>query len=478
MKTKEDFLRSIRDNISQYPDAALRYQSGDPMLLASLEAVATMLAMGSQQMEIAMAEPFIKSRDATVLADAALKGILPMASPARLQLTLQNASNSSYTLAAGRRLLDPDGNYCSVESALTVAAGATGTLSVIQRTTTDVPFTVATSDPFYAFEVPQPTDGSYISGLTLTRDSDDAVFTYAQRYTNVLPGDLIYHVETDEYRRLFVKFGYDEVVGYQPGAGEAFTLTIHECRGEVSPSAGAPFTLEYVSTPQEAQLTFKMDSVLESGAKPVDVATLRELCKFPAIYDDAAVFLGEFSLLIRKALPDLQFLSVWNEQIEEKVRGESVDNINRLFIAFTEPVGDDYDTIKAQIEQIIDSADDSYSVSFVPVVVREINVAVEARVAVVHDPAVVESQVRAAVAAEYGPTAQATRGGMLVFKNVRLYDRLRKDVDALKDQPADLNVDILSDSTALLPENRLYVSDDSLEVRVVQLRENVGQWGI
>ena len=78
MLTKADFQRAIRDSISSYPAIAPLYQSGDPRVLQHLDAMATMLAMFSAQLETAMSEPFEKTRDATVLADAAMRGIVSL----------------------------------------------------------------------------------------------------------------------------------------------------------------------------------------------------------------------------------------------------------------------------------------------------------------------------------------------------------------------------------------------------------------
>ena len=86
MLTKADFQRAIRDSISSYPAIAPLYQAGDPRVLQHLDAMATMLAMFSAQLETAMSEPFEKTRDATVLADAAMRGIVRKATPARVQM--------------------------------------------------------------------------------------------------------------------------------------------------------------------------------------------------------------------------------------------------------------------------------------------------------------------------------------------------------------------------------------------------------
>lgn len=478
MKLKEDFLRLIRDSISQYPDAALLYQVSDPRLLASLEAIATQFAMLSQQLEQNAAEPYIKSRDATVLADAALKGILPMARPARDRVSIQNPTADPYLVPAGRRILDANGRLYVVESAVTVAAGATGYTTAVQSAPRVVDVTVASSDPFYAIEVPPSPEDKFIAGISVTRVSDGEVFAYRPAFCNVQPGELVYHVETDEYRRLYVKFGYQDVVGYQPGIGEVFRLAISECNGDVRPEQGSPFSLEYTLSAQDTQVIIKADTLLEIGSEPMDMATLRELTRYPSAYDDNAVFLGNFDFLVRRRLPQLRFLSIWNEQVEERVRGASIDSVNKLFIAVLPQVGADLAATRALIEQTIAGADDSYRFGHVAVADSQIPVTIEAYVGIQNDPAVVESQIRQSVLREYGEDTPAAKRGQVQTQHKRFYDRLRKEVPALTDQGSDFSVVIGAAPSTILPEQRRYVSNAGLTVTVHTVAQSPSSWGI
>ncbi len=86
MLTKSDFQQAIADSINNYPAVAPLYQAGDPRIIQHLDAMATMLAMLSAQIETAMTEPFEKVRDSTVLADAAMRGIVRKGTPARVRV--------------------------------------------------------------------------------------------------------------------------------------------------------------------------------------------------------------------------------------------------------------------------------------------------------------------------------------------------------------------------------------------------------
>jgi len=126
MLTRDDFRRAIGDSISGYPTLGALLQTQDPRLLQHIEAMASMLALYSSQLEVAMAEPFAKTRDATVLADAAMRGLVPQATPARITVTARNGADQSVTLDAGRELRDTSGRSWIVETPVTLAPNASG----------------------------------------------------------------------------------------------------------------------------------------------------------------------------------------------------------------------------------------------------------------------------------------------------------------------------------------------------------------
>lgn len=475
--TKPELLGMVRDSISQYPDASLRYQAGDQTLLASIDAMASMMAAVSQQVEIEAAEAFDKVRDATVLADASLKGILPMAVPSTVALSVQNRSSTPFALQAGRTLLDSAGNLYVVTTPVTIAPGASAQSVLQQRTVRIQNFSVTQSTPFLAIEISPSTEDRVLCGLSVRR-SDGQEFSYTPDFCNVEADEFVYHVETDELRRLYVRFGYDGIVGYQPAVGDQFVIEIAECNGDVRPDVGSPFALQYTYTPQDSQIAAVMESLLESGAAPMDIATIREFSKYPSAYNDNAVYLGEFDRLVRKKVPGLRFLSVWNEQIEEAARGADIDNINRLFVAFQPADGDGVPSTQDRIAAAIKQADDGYSIRFVAMADAPIAVNIEAFVSAVNDAAAVTSQIRASVISEYGVDTPAARRGLVQPQHTRLYDRIRKNVAAVADSEADLRIVISLPTGPQLPEQRRAVTESSLTVTVTTRTQTAGNWGL
>jgi hypothetical protein len=476
MYSKSDFDTAVENTIDNYPTVAARYKTGDPTVTALIGSVTQIAAMLSQQIEIEGIEAFEKVRDATILADAAVRGLVPQGIPTRVSLNVANGDVNPYTLVAGRTLSDPGGNDYVVDTPVTVAPGATGTADCLQQTQRVLTHTVTTSQPFYTIQVPPAADGSFIAGISVA-DSAGNEFTYAPGFTNVSNGQQIYNVEVDEYQNIFVKFGYGGVVGYQPAAGEVFNVTITDTVGALTIATGSPFSLDNIETPQDSLVKFTLGSVLIAGQDPIDIATLRELCKYPSAYDSNAVYLGEFDYLIRRNVPGLLFLSVWNEQVEESVRGPSEDNINKLFISFVPPAGGDQAAYEAQITAFIQGADDSYKIGFVTPNVIKIVAAVNATIARVYDQTAVSQQITDVILAQYGQTAPAVTFGRFTVQNKVINQLLRANVPALQDSASDYSV-VLAPVTGQLPEDYRFMDATSLTVTVALSTYTSGSWGV
>jgi hypothetical protein len=496
MLTKLDFQQAIADTVDNYPAIAALYQAGDPRILQQLDAQATMLAMLSSQIEIAMAEVFEKARDATVLADAAMRGIIRKARPGRVRITVTNNNDSAFSVDTGRVLLDSVGNYYRVEIATIVPPGESSVVEAIQIKTESVTHVVADSAPFYAIEVPESDDESYLSGIAVSDSQGD--YEYRERYVNTLPDERVFNVEADDRQNIYVRFGYDGIVGVQPVNGSTITFTITRTVGEIAPEPGSPFSFEYLLLPADSNIELALDVVLDSGQSPPDMATIRDMTKYPSVYDHNAVFLGEFEFLVRRHYSNTKFLSVWNEFIEETARGASVDNINTLFVAvlsaennesvLTEPDPNtplapntineaNYTATQEGIKALILKADDSYRVKFLTPVRSEIVVTISAVISTSYVASDVQSKIEEAILAEYGEKAAASKrgGNQPLYK--RVYALLREKVVALRDPNADMQVTIAAPVGDYRPELWRYVSSNSLTVTVTTANIVTPSWG-
>lgn len=468
MKTKSEFQAAIASEISNYPQAAERYRARDPSLLASLDAMAAMLAMLSTEQDVAAAEPFTKARDATVLADATAKGVLPFGLATRLTLIVTNAGSTPFTLSTGRRILDNQGRTYIVVAGITVPALGSENVVVSQENERRFDHTVTVTQPFYQIEVPRAPEGQAIVGVRVTQTGVTTVeYEYRPEYVNLAAGAKTFHLQSDASQRLLIEFGAEGLAGYAPQAGEVFTIIITDCEGAITIPAGSKFVFEYAGTPAEGDITMVLDEVTSVGRGVLDIPTMRTITQYPSIYDVSAVYLGNFDFLVRRNLSPFRFLSIWNEQTEEIVRGPDIDNINTLFVTALKD-GVDTTDLQNQIKALILRADDSYKVSMVPVVEVAIPVTILARVHSVYDFAQVRQQIREKVLAAYGRDSAFSQSGQnrVLYRNV--YRLLTDSVVALQGGKADIEVEVDDLEVTVPPEQYRYVSEASLTVTVEQ----------
>jgi len=472
--SRDEFYQAAVDSLSAYPTVAKFVNAGDPRVLAQLSAMSTMLAMLSQQVDVAKFEPFVKVRDGMVLADAASKGVLPLARSCRVVLTVTNGHSSPYILAAGRRLFDPKGRIFEVEAAATITPGTSVDVKAIQRTSRVVAHTVTAPVSFYRVQVPASTMDVYLGSLEVWKG--DSQFWFSPDFANVEPNALAFQVEVDEQRRLYVCFGMRDTVGYGVQAGDAFELRVGECEGAVTDlGPGDTFTLEYVYTEADGLLEAELQSVADTGAPPVTVDELRVMARYPSIYDNNAVYLGEFDFLLRRHITPVVFLAVWNEQLEEAVRGAGAANINTLFVAGLID-GMTGAAFEEAVTKLIQRVDSSYRIRFVPAVEQPMQVSVTGSVSVVHDADTVAAQIKAALLGQYGRgKPEVSRGIKNPVRKQAIYRLLRDQVPALKDEQADFDV-TLTMPKATLPEYFMPMTDASITVTIIRAGYSAGLW--
>lgn len=492
MYTKEDFQEAIKNTIAKYPTLAPLYHAGDPRVHQPLDAIATMLAMLSAQLETAQTEQYEKARDGTILADAAMRGILPKGTPARAQITVTNNNTEDFTVSSGRTLIDSNGLLWYTETSRTIPAGESDTIEATQRYFVTQTHTVEGSEPFYSIGVPASDDDAYLCSIAVA--DGDGLLEYRDHYVNATAGERIFHVEADDRQKIYVRLGYDGVVGVQPADGDELTLTVGYTAGAVTCTYGSPFAFETMQDPLESLVTMTMDQQLSAGADPISMSTMRDLAKYPSTYRTQAVFLGEFGLLVRANFPDLAFLSIWNERIEENARGASVENVNTLFVAVKSATGDEVvfedktapvpvlegfltETQEA-IKECIQEADNSYRVQFVTPIIQKISMTITATVPGSYSLSSIKAQIREAILEKYGQDSEAAQKGQNVPLKREVYSLLLEKITALSDGESDVDVEISGVSRSTVrPELWCFVDDDSLTVTVTQSSMVKRTWG-
>lgn len=493
MLTKADFSQLIRDSLGAYPDLQVRYRAGDPIILQHLEAIAAMFGLLAQQIEVAQGEAFLKARPATVLADAAMRGIVPQARPAQVAIIVVNAAAADITIDANREVVDPRGRPWTVTAGAIIPANGQGIIQAEQRQRVQTTHIVTRNEPFYAIEIPaKRTDGQHLAALTI--QDEQGLLAYADHYTNVASGERVYHVEADERQRLFARFGMRDVVGIQPTVGQSFALIGDYSFGAIAPSLGSRFDFAAMSGPYDSQLTLTLDELIADGRAPLDLSTLRELAKYPSIYNDNAVYLGEFEFLVRRHFSTLKFLSVWNERVEEKARGPDVDNINVLFVSCLS--SDEAESVLTQSEAVTDGAtvadstltptqeairaviaraDDSYRVRFITPLKIPQTWRIEALIGSAYHSEEVRQRLREAILSKYG--IEAVKRSVATFPIQEIYAHVRQAVPEIAEPGADVSIYLPAAPDNLRPEAWRYVDPNALEINVITVAVTTPAWG-
>jgi hypothetical protein len=495
--TRQDFERAIADSVSKYPTLAQLYQAQDPRILQPLYAMASMLSMFSNQVELSVMEVFKKTKNGTILADSAMRGIIRKGEPTRAKVKFFNQNDTPFIVDTDRLVSDATGKTWTVEAGKIIPADESVLIDCVQLITRREVHRVTKSEPFYAIPILKDIDDSLFIHSINIEEANGKELEYRDRYVNTLVGERIYHVETDERERIFIRFGIADIVGFQPDAGEEFTIITQWTHGaSAMPQYESPFAFDSITTVNDSYVKITLETIERLGDDPMPMRVLRDLAHYPSTYDHNAVFLGEFDFLIRRHYPELAFISVWNEAIEERVRGYSVHHINKLFISvsdgsdvgslFVEKTGNltqfsyipenTYTLMMKNIVDTIKRADSSYRVKFIRPVIRHIEVEIVASVAKVFSLDTVRESIRAEVLAEFGREGISYGKRFTAISIVAIHDLLRNSIQALMNDQADLRVSIVADPLQEKPEAWYMVSESSLSVTVAHVNALAYGW--
>lgn len=460
---KADFYNAAINELQQgnYPTLAARLAVGDVTLTQQLGAMAQMMAMLSYQIGLAEVEPWIKARENMVLADAAARGVLPYGKAAIYAANIRNnAVSGSLNITSGRRLIDNKSRLWVVVKGVNIAAGQTQTVHIQQYQTREIVHTVQDYRSFYRIDITPPETDEYLLDIAV-KHADGGYFRAVEQFNNVEPAERVYHVIADEMMNLSVQFGLIDKAGYIPNASENITIITRYTQGDIKLDNATPLELEYTARGEE-YLTIMSADLIQAGAKPHSIDELREITNSPSLYDENAVFLGEFGFLLQRHLSPFVFLNVWNELTEEEARGANIENINTLFVSFIKN-GITTEQAQTKIKQIIQTADNSYRVKFVPVVEKQIPMNVSLSLSPMHDEAAVKQKALLYLLNRYGrDSAWARKGGQRInWQNT--VKELRDNITELQDGVSDVAVSV-NETGKRLPEHFRYVAQNSITI--------------
>lgn len=459
--TKDELIQKAVDAIASFPNIAMRYQIGDPLIIQGIASMAAMLADVSNQVEVTAGEPFTMARDVTVRSDAAVKGILPFGKPSLAAIKVTNNSLLPVQVLAGRSIQDAAGRYWLVTVGVNLGAGDVGYLTARQVSSRAFVHAVGADTPFYSVPISQAEVGFIANVLVDT-------FEYSTNFANIEDGQRVYNIKSNEVGDISLQFGISGLSGYQPAVGEQITVTVQDTEGAVALSIGMKFYFEYTGGASDALVVMELSETLQAGADPMDITTMREVCSYPGIYDDSAVFGSNFDFVVRKAVSPVRFLSIWNEAREEVIRGPSLDNINTLFVAVRKD-GTTKEVLEGDVTTVIHRADDSYKIKFVPVVDIVVPLVLTLAIPSVYESGAIKQKVRTILLNSYGKdSAWSKRGEAKILEKDIYALMVENNVAALTSRVGNLVVNSIGSGGAALPEHYRYITEESLVVNLVE----------
>ena len=476
MLTQADFEARIVAVLDDY-EILERYNAQDPIVLRFLRSIAAFLSLFSQEVDISEIEPFIKTRDRSIIADATNKGILPIGMPTQHILEVLNRSANSITLSQGRMIEDNSGSRpWRLLQSVTVNAGETGEVLVEQSEYREVQYTVQSTENFHRVEL-QLRDDLSLAGITV-RDNSNQAYQLKKRWMNVEPLEYAFNLTTDSLRRIFIEFGDDERAGRTAQANQVFTFGILETYGDVDVSRLKDASLLDVLTTDETKVSvrFKQGGIVRQGADPLNISQLRVLATYPALYDENAVFLGNFDYSVRqKFMARCHYIAVWNENEQDRYYGVTYQDINHLHIAVVAKNNAEQANLETEIIQYIGLLDSLYKdrVRVHAVVEKPFNITLNGRLAAVHDLDGVKAQIKGLLVDRYGRTKlSASRWLVNGFNTQGISTQLRTNIVAFQDNISDfsLNVPVVLNK----PHEWVYISEPSITLNIERTAETSG----
>ena len=453
--------------LQKYPEIAARYAAGDPTVTAPLEAMQHILAEVSRDVDVSELEPFVKSREATILADASNKGILPFATPCRHYVTVKNTGTASLSLQSNRVFEDGQGRAWRFLQNADVAPGTEVDVLAEQSELRTVEYTALSSQPFHQYNLPLQDDLSLVS--LSVKDHDNNVYNFVTRWMNTKAGDYSIILKTSSLRDITLEFGDSSRFGRTLDLNTKLKIDVIESFGEIDVTALKEAMLQQINSAHEAklQLKFKSGGLVSMGADPLNIDQMRLLASYPT-HDDNAVFLGNFDFLVRKHfMARTHYCNVWNETIHEKFYGANINNINHLFVSFAPKHESERTALQDEIRQLIAKADSLYSGSrtvFMQAVERRFNIEIRGTLSPIHDKNTVESQIRTLLLSTYGRAKVATSYHVANGFNLQEIIRLiNQNIVAFQDRQSDFKIytEDLSNNP-IKPHEWLFMDADSI----------------
>ena len=475
---RNKLLASIESRLNDYPDVAERWRAGDPTVRAMMVSLAEMVVQLQRDNAVNSIEPFIKSKDRTIKADAVNKSILPAATPCQHLLTVENGADVTLTLSQGRLVEDGTGRQWRLLAAVTVAAGKRKKVLAEQSVIVRSELVMPINEPFYSVKL-STTDEAYFAAIAVTNTTVQEPYHYAPNFMNAAINAPAYTLQSDDLRDIEVIFGADGRAGKTVQAGESYEFAITQCYGVVETSSLGQAALASLATADESRLNlyFKAGDMQRAGANPLSVNQLRLLASFPSMYDHNAVFMGNFTFLIMQHfMQRFDYMAVWNETAHDKYYGASLEHINHLHLAVQAKNAAEQDTLVADIQRLVARADSLLDGRVIvhKVEERPYNITISGRLAAVHDMDSVRMQIKELLLASYGKgSLSAIHHNADGFNRQEIATKIRSSIAAFQDRISDFVVDgEIVVETPIQPHQWAYLAEDTIMINLTRTADS------
>ena len=480
MSERNNILESIGSHLNDYPEVAERWRAGDPTVRAMLTSIVEVAVFLKRDNDVNAIEPFIKSKNRTIIADAINKGILPVATPCQHNITIESSAKNTITLSQGRLIEDGTGRQWRLLAAVTLDAGEVKKVLVEQSIINRTLVTVPVNEPFYTLAL-TTTDDAYFSAIGVTNTTIGEVYQHSPKFMNASIGQPVYTLQSDNLTSINLIFGATGRAGKTVQAGEVYEIAITQCYGEVDPTTLRQASLNELLISDESKLSlyFKDGDMIRAGANPLTINQLRLLASFPSMYDRNAVFMGNFTFLVMQHfMSRLNYMAIWNETTHERYYGASLDNINHLNLTIIPRLNTDVE--KAQlitdIQQLVARADSLLDgrVRVMSAIERPYQITITGRLAAVHDMDSVRIQIKELLLENYGKgSLAANHHNADGFNLQEVSTRLRNKVVAFQDRISDFTVsgeDVAQNP--IKPHEWAFLSDASITINLTRTADS------
>ena len=470
MRSHSEISQRLQINLQDYPEIAARFEAGDPTVAAMLKAHASFMADLSSDLDIAMLEPFIKSRDTTILADATNKGILPVATPCQHYLSFKNKGDRAVTISAGRLIEDMQGRIWRLLQTANMVPGEIIEVLAEQSQNRTEKYKAIFTEPFHQVTLNIQED-YYLAALRIY-DEQGNNFIYRRQWMNSIAGEAAYTLKTDSMQRITAEFGDSLRCGTTIQANAVLNFELTETDGYIDTSLLREAALSELITADEGkiQITFKEGGLVRVGANPLSIDQLKLLASYPT-HDDNAVFLSDFNYAVRKAFMNrCHYISVWNEAQQEKYYGATLDDINHLNIAFVPRVSAEKAQLASDIKKHIAHLDSLYEgkVKEMAVQQRPFQITINAKLAPVHNVESVKQEINNLLLSKYGKETIASSYFVADgFNSQEISKVIRDEVTAFQDRISDFRLDIEDLArNPIKPHEWVFMTDSSISIYI------------